>query len=92
MNGKLARLAERREQLIAQAASQRAALAGEIETWRKPLALADQGLAALRFIRRNAVWFAGAAAVLAVARPKQTGKWLRRGWFAWQLFKKLQDR
>jgi len=53
MNEKLIRLAGRRERLVAQAAAQRMALAQNIEPWRKPLARADQRLAALRYIKRH---------------------------------------
>ena len=90
MNGKLIRLAERRERLIAQAAAQRVALAQSIEPWRVPLALADQGLAALRYIKRNPAWIVGGVVLLAALRPGRAGKWLRRGWVTWQIMQKLR--
>jgi hypothetical protein len=90
MNGKLIRLAERRERLIAQAAAQRVALAQSIEPWRTPLALADQGLAALRYIKRNPAWIVGGVVLLAALRPGRAGKWLRRGWVTWQIMQKLR--
>jgi hypothetical protein len=97
MNQKLIQLAERRERLVAQAAAQRMALAQNIEPWRAPLARVDQGLAVLRFIKRNPAWLVGGAALLAALRPGRAraagvGKWLTRGWAAWQMVRQLRGR
>ncbi|MHB1213805.1 MAG: YqjK-like family protein [Thiobacillus sp.] len=97
MNPKLIRLAEQRERLIAQAAVQRSALAQNIEPWRIPLGRVDQGLAALRYVKRHPAWIVGGIALLAVFRPGRAraagvGKWLTRGWAAWQLVHKLRGR
>lgn len=97
MGDKLIRLAARREQLIAQAAAQRMALAQGIEPWRVPLALADQGLTAVRLIKRHPAWLVGGAMLLAALRPAglrsgRIGKWLRRGWVTWQIVKNLRSR
>ena len=90
MNDKLMRLAERREHLVTQAAVQRMALAQNIEPWRMPLALADQGLVALRFIKRHA-WIAGGGFLLVALRPGLVWKWLPRSWVAWQIVYKMRD-
>jgi hypothetical protein len=90
MNGKRARLAERRQQLVALAAAQRASLAQDIEPWRARLALADRGVAAFLYVRRHPALMLGGALLLAVFRPRRTGKWLQRGWLAWQLGRKLR--
>jgi hypothetical protein len=92
MNEKLKLLAERRERLVAQAAAQRMALAQNIEPWRQPLARVDQGLAALRYIKNHPTWIVGGIALLAALRPGRAGKWLARGWAAWQLVHKLRGR
>ena len=92
MNEKLIRLAERRERLVAQAAAQRMTLAQNIEPWRNPLARADQGLAALRYIRSHPAWIVGGVVLLAVLRPGRIGKWLGRGWVTWQMIHKLRGR
>ena len=93
MNEKLIRLAERRERLVAQAAAQRMALAQSIEPWRQPLARADQGLAALRYIKGHPAWIVGGVVLLlGVLRPVRVGKWLTRGWATWQLVNKLRGR
>jgi hypothetical protein len=83
-------LVERRENLIKLAAAQRAALAQNIEPWRIPLARVDQGLTALRAIKRNPVWIVGGVAVLTVLRPYRVMKWLRGGWVAWQMLRGLR--
>jgi hypothetical protein len=92
MNEKLIRLAERRERLVAQAAAQRMALAQYIEPWRIPLARADLGLAALRFIKSHPAWLVGGGVLLAALRPGRVGKWLRRGWVTWQILHQLRGR
>jgi len=90
MSDKLTQLARRREHLVAQAAAQRMALAQNIEPWRTPLALADQGLAALRFVRSHPVWIIGGGVLLTALRPGHVWKWLRRSWVAWQIINKLR--
>lgn len=90
MNEKLIRLAERRERLVAQAAAQRMALAQNIEPWRTPLARADQGLAALRYIKSHPAWIVGGVVLLAALRPGGVWKWLGRGWVTWQMMHKLR--
>lgn len=92
MNKTLIQLAERRERLVAQAEAQRMALAHHIEPWRIPLALADQGLVALRFMKRHPIWVAGGVALLAALRPGRVMPWLRRGWVTWQMLRGLRGR
>lgn len=91
MNHELTRLAERRSQLVAQAAGQRAALARELEPWRARLTRVDQGVAVFRYIGRNPAVMVGVAALLfVVLRPRRVGKWLQRGWLVWQLGRRLR--
>jgi hypothetical protein len=92
MNQNMTRLAERRERLIAQAASQRTALAQHIEPWRTPLAVADRGLAVLRFLKRHPAMLVGGGVVLARLRFGGTMTWLRRAWVSWQVVLKLLGR
>ena len=92
MNGKSARLAERRERLVAQAAAQRTALAQNLEPWRAPLALADQGVAALRYVGHHPAWLAGAVLAVAALRPKRLGRGLGLVWGAWQFGRRLLRR
>lgn len=90
MNQKLTRLAERRSQLVAQAAAQRTALAHDVEPWRARLALADRGVAVLRYFGRHPALMAGTALLLAVLRPRRAAKWLQRGWVVWQIGRRLR--
>jgi hypothetical protein len=92
MNKKRLRLAARRERLVAQASAQRTTLAENIEAWREPLALADRGLSALRYIRSHPEWTAGVTFLIAALMSRRTGKWLGRGWVTWQLMNKLRGR
>lgn len=92
MNEKLIRLTERRERLVAQAAAQRRTLAQDIEPWRIPLALVDQGLTALRYVRSHPEWIVGVVLLLAVLRPRRVGKWLGSGWVSWQVMHRLRGR
>jgi hypothetical protein len=90
MNQKLAQLAERRRQLVAQAAAQRTALASNLEPWRPRLALVDQGVAMFRYIGRHPAWMVGAALLLVALRPRRARKWLQRGWLVWQVGRRLR--
>ena len=80
----------RREHLVAQAALQRIALARCFEPLRPPLALADQGLAALRYLRAHPGWVVGGVILLASLRSVRGGKWLGRGWMTWQIIHALR--
>ncbi len=80
----------RREHLVTQAALQRTVLAQGIEPWRAPLALADQGLAALRIIRAHPAWVIGGLILLAGLRRGRGGKWLQRGWLTSQFVRALR--
>lgn len=90
MNHELTRLAERRRRLVAQAAGQRAALARELEPWRARLARVDQGVAAFRYVAHRPALIVGAVLLLAALRPRRAGKWLQRGWLAWQVGRRLR--
>ena len=90
MNRKLAQLAERRSRLVAQAAAQRTALAHNLEPWRARLSLVDQGVCVFRHIGRHPVLMMGVALLLYAWRPRRAGKWLQRGWLAWQIGRSLR--
>lgn len=93
MNEKLLKLAQRREHLVLEAAKQRVQLAQAVEVWREPLALAEQGLAAISFIKKHPILMAASTAVLVrLVRKSFMGKWLGRGIMAWRLVRKLQSR
>ena len=89
MNKKLVRLAERRSLLIAQAEVQRTALTHNLAPWRARLALADRGIAAVRYVRNRPGLLVAAALLVAALRPRRVGTWLQRGWLAWQIRQRL---
>ena len=90
MNRKLAELAERRSLLVAQAAAQRAGLARDAAPLRVRLALVDQGMEAARYVAHRPALIVGAVLLLAALRPRRAGRWLQRGWLAWQLGRSLR--
>ena len=85
-------LAERRAGLIALAAAQRRRLAGDVEPWRRPLSIADRGLAAARFIGHHPAWILGSAVAPVAIGAAGLGTWFRRGLAAWQIVRGLRDR
>ena len=85
MNAKLIELAERRTILVARAATQRAELSQALAPWREALAVVDQGLVAVRYIRSHAALLVGVAAFVVPLRPWRMAKWLRRGWLVWRM-------
>ncbi len=90
MSGPSSRITVRRDRLVAQSALQRMALARGIEPLRPSLALADQGLAALRYIKAHPGWVVGGVILLALVRSRGGGKWLGRGWMTWQIANALR--
>lgn len=85
MNVKLAKLAQRRQQLVAQSAAQRVMIAQHIEPWRTPLALADRGFNIIRYVKRHPVFMVGTLSLLGLMRLSRAGKWLQGGWLVMQV-------
>jgi len=90
MNHKLTELAKRRARLVAQAETQRTALAQSMEPWRAPLAIADKGLAAVHYLRSHPALLVGAGVFLVALRPNRAVAWLQRGWVAWKVIRKIR--
>lgn len=84
---RIAQLEARRGVLIARAAEQRVMLAGAAEPWRRPLAIADRGIAVVRFFQRYPALLAAATVVLLVLKPGPSFRWGRRGYFAWRAWR-----
>jgi YqjK-like protein len=82
MNEKMFELMQRRGELLARIASQREQIAEIGAQWRIPLALADQGMAVVLFLRRHPLLVAGVVAIFVIRRRGVTG--LGRGvWRVW---------
>jgi hypothetical protein len=93
MSKKLIKLAKRRERLILESTRQRAQLVEIADIWREPLALADKGLAAIRFVKKHPIIMAGGSAILLkTLGPSRVGKWLSQGLIVWQFMRKLQSK
>lgn len=86
MNEQMLAVMRRRGELLARIAAQREQVAVTAMRWQGPLALADKGLAAVRFMRSNPVIVAVAVAVLMIRRRGVTGM-LTTGWRMWRLYK-----
>ena len=81
--------AKHRENLIAQAAAQRASLTQSIAALRAPIARLDQGLNLLGAVKRHPVWTVGGLVLFAAITPARAVKWLQRGWIVWQVAHRL---
>jgi hypothetical protein len=87
MNEKLFELSQRRSELLARIAAQREQMA-EIEAeWDAPLALADKGMAGVRFLRHHPLLVAGAMAFVVIRRHRVAGLM----WGVWRVWKGYRD-
>jgi hypothetical protein len=84
---RLAEFRNRRARLMARAAVERERLAIQLQAWEVPLALADKGFAAVRYVRRNPQWIVAAFVLLLVLRPRRTLSWARNGLIAWRAWR-----
>jgi hypothetical protein len=82
-----AELAQRRAMLLARCAVLRERLGGEMATFGRPLSWADQALAAVRWLRAHPLVPAGAAAALALWKPRRAWRWLVRGFGLWRAWR-----
>jgi len=85
-------LAARRASLIALAAAQRQRLAADVEPWRRPLSIADRGIALARFMGSHRAWIMVSAAAPALLRASGRGRWFWRGVAAWRIVRGLRGR
>jgi hypothetical protein len=79
-----------RAALVARAEHQRQIVACCVEPWRIPLSVADRGIDTLQSLRRHPILILSGVGLFAALRPGRVGKWLRRGWLAWQILQKLR--
>lgn len=83
VNKQMFAVMQRRAELQAKIAAQRGQLAEIGARWQTPLAVADQGLAAARFLYANPVLVAGVAALLVVRRRGMVGLMIGM-WRVWK--------
>lgn len=84
MNKQMIEAMRQRGELLARVASQREQLAGIGVRWRAPLALADQGLAAVRFLRSNPVLAAGGVIAMFMLRRRGVVGLMAGAWRVWK--------
>ena len=94
MDSKMSRVMQRRGELLARIDSQRKQLAGAAERLQVPFAVADRGLAVVRFLRSHPVFVAGVAAVLVIRRRGAAGlaKVTWRVWKGYRVFTAITSR
>lgn len=83
MNKQMLAVMQCRGELLAKIAAQRGQMAEIGAHWQTPLAIADQGVAAARFLYANPVLVAGVA-VLLVARRRGMAGLMKGIWRVWK--------
>lgn len=77
-------LRRRREGLLMRSAELRERLRHDAEVLATPLALADEGLAAMRWLRANPEWPLAALGAWILLGPRRAARWAMRGWWLWR--------
>jgi YqjK-like protein len=85
-------LAQRREQLRAQAAAQRQALAQAFGAWHRPLHYLDRARAAAHYLRQYPLLWGSIVLLLLWRRPRGALKWAQRAWIARDVARALRPR
>jgi hypothetical protein len=96
MDKKLSILAKRRHLLLTQAAIQRELLMDELAPWQARLAMAEKGLAAVRYVKSHPALLMGGIAIFGLLRPGaalfgrgRPTKWLQTGLSTVRIARKL---
>ena len=88
MNEQMLAVMQRRGELLAKIAAQRGQVAQIGARWQAPLALADQGLAVVRFLRSHPALVAGVVALFVIRRRGVVGL-VKSGWRVWKGYRYL---
>lgn len=88
MNEQMLAVMQRRGELLAKIAAQRGQVAQIGARWQAPLALADQGLAVVRFLRSHPALAAGVVALFVIRRRGVVGL-VKSGWRVWKRYRFL---
>jgi YqjK-like protein len=83
---RLQEITRRRELLSARAAAQRAAIAGTLQEWRKPLGIADRVSGVVGMLRAHPLLFMAAVAALAATPRGRLVSLVGRGIAVWRLW------
>jgi hypothetical protein len=84
-------LALKKQRLQFRSAALRHELAQDCSAFVPVFETADKVRAGAAWLRAHPQILAGIAVVLLVARPKAALRWGRRGFFAWQTWRRLRD-
>lgn len=83
-------LAERKQRLLIRGAELRVRLAHDARVLQGPLAVADQAVAGLQWLRAHPLVPLGAIAALALLRPRRALGWATRLWWGWGLARRAR--
>lgn len=83
MSKQMIELMQKRTELLVKIAEQRGQMTGMGTRLQTPLEIADQGLAAMRFLRSNPVLVAGVAALIVIRRRGVIGL-VQSVWRVWK--------
>lgn len=86
---RLVEIARRKEQLIARAEAQRAAIAETVRHLRGPIGIVDRGLEVARFLHAHPMLVTAAVAVLVVFRRRGLLSLAGRALTAWRLWRSV---
>ena len=90
MNERMLELRQQRGELLARIAVQRGQMTEVISRGEMPLALADQGLTAIRFLRAHPLLVGGVVALVVWRRKGMVGLF-RRSWLLWKGYRYFVD-
>jgi len=85
-----AELAARKQQLLIRSAELRVTLTHQAKPLQGPLAVADQAVIGMRWLREHPQWPLGALLLTAVLRPRRALAWATRLWWGWDVYKKAR--
>lgn len=87
---RLVQLALKRQRLQLLAATQRLELRQQATVFAPAFEIVDRLRAGVDYLKRRPEWLVFAVVTLVVARPRRAFPWLRRGFVAWQLYRRLR--
>lgn len=81
-------LALKRERLLDRSAALRRSIGHDAQALERPLAVADQGRSAWRWLKQHPEVPLGAAALVLLLRPKRAWRVVGRLWWGWRLWQR----
>jgi len=90
MNRRALELALKKQRLQMQAATQRLQMAQHLQTFAPAFGAMQSVQRVGAWMRDNSQWLVVAGVALLFVRPRVTWRWVRRGFFAWQLLRRAR--